>query len=97
MAQAPHIRDAADAQGRSTLGETLRQTGAEARHRELATEHMLFQTLVYIERQFPGLFDHLDRSIERLGDHAADDTKDDEAVREVARLFVRSLRDSASG
>ena len=95
MAQAPHIRDAAGAQ--ATLGDSLQQSGAEARHRELATEHLLFQTLVYIERQFPGLFDHLEQSIAHLGDHASDDTKDDEAVREVARRFVHGLRRSAGG
>ena len=94
MAQAPHTREAA-AQARSSLGDTLQHSGAEARHRELATEHMLFQTLVYIERQFPGLFDHLEGSIERLGDHASDDTKDDEAVKDIARLFVESLRKTA--
>jgi hypothetical protein len=91
MAQAPRNRDAA---ARSTLGETLRASGAQGRHRELATEHLLFQTLVYIERQFPGLFDHLDGSIAHLGDHADDETKDDEAVRHVARLFVEALRKS---
>jgi hypothetical protein len=85
---------AQEPQSRSSLGDSLLASGAEARHRELATEHMLFQTLVYIERQFPGLFDHLDRSIEHLGDHASDDTKDDEAVREVARRFVQALRKS---
>ncbi|MBP1804704.1 hypothetical protein [Rubellimicrobium aerolatum] len=82
---------------RSSLGDSLMQSGAEARHRELATEHLLFQTLTYIERQFPGLFDHLETSIAHLGDSAQDDTKDDEAVREVARLFVQSLRRSAGG
>ena len=92
MAQAPHIREAAEAQ--SSLGQSLQQSGAEARHRELATEHMLFQTLVYIEKQFPGLFDHLESSIAHLGDHASGDTKDDEAVRDVARLFVQALRKS---
>ncbi|TNC51906.1 hypothetical protein FHG66_03590 [Rubellimicrobium rubrum] len=81
----------------SSLGASLLESGAEARHRELATEHMLFWTLVYIERQFPGLYDHLDQSIERLGDHADDDTKDDEAVREVARRFVQGLRRSTAG
>ncbi|TNC73114.1 hypothetical protein FHG71_06795 [Rubellimicrobium roseum] len=72
-------------------------SGAEARHRELATEHMLFWTLIYVEKQFPGLFEHLEGSIEHLGDHADDDTKDDEAVREVARRFVQGLRRSAGG
>ena len=81
----------------SSLGASLLESGAEARHRELATEHMLFWTLVYIERQFPGLYDHLDQSIEHLGDHADDDTKDDEAVREVARRFVQGLRRSTAG
>ena len=85
---------AQEPRSRSSLGASLLEAGAEARHRELATEHMLFQTLVYIERQFPGLFDHLDRSIEHLGDHASDDTKDDGAVREVARRFVQALRKS---
>ena len=81
----------------SSLGASLLESGAKARHRELATEHMLFWTLIYIERQFPGLFDHLDQSIEHLGDHADDDTKDDEAVREVARRFVQGLRRSTAG
>lgn len=94
MAQAPHTRSDA---ARSTLGDSLREAGAEARHRELATEHMLFWTLIYVEKQFPGLFDHLDGSIQHLGDHADDDTKDDEAVREVARRFVQGLRRSAGG
>lgn len=82
---------------RSSLGETLVESAAQARHRELATEHMLFQTLVFVGREFPGLFDHLERSIARLGDMADDDTKDDEAVKDVARLFLKSLRDSAAG
>ena len=86
---------AQEPQPRSSLGDSLQQSGAEARHRELATEHLLFQTLLYIEKQFPGLFDHLEGSIAHLGDHAPDDTKDDEAVRDVARLFVQSLRRSA--
>lgn len=82
---------------RSSLGESLLASGAEARHRELATEHLLFQTLLYVERQFPGLFDHLEGSIGRLGDHAPDATKDDEAVRDVARRFVQGLRRGAGG
>ncbi|WP_218014046.1 hypothetical protein [Rubellimicrobium roseum] len=89
MAQAPDTR--------SSLGASLMASGAEARHRELATEHMLFWTLIYVEKQFPGLFEHLEGSIEHLGDHADDDTKDDEAVREVARRFVQGLRRSAGG
>lgn len=81
---------------RSSLGAALTEAVGEARHRELAVEHLLFQALAYLGREAPGLFDHLDASIARLGDHADDDTKDDEAVREVARLFVQGLRKSAA-
>lgn len=77
---------------RSSLGDSLVASAAEARHRELAVEHLLFQTLAYVERETPGLLDHLEASIGHLGDHAPDDTKDDEAVREVARRFLRGLR-----
>lgn len=79
----------------SSLGETLVENAATARHRELAAEHMLFQSLLYMEGRNPGLFDHLDASIANLGDMADDDTKDDEAVREVARRFVQGLRRAA--
>ncbi len=65
---------------------------AAERHRELAVEHLLFQTLTYVERQHPGLIDHLEAGIDHLGDAAHDDTKNDEAVREIARRFVASLR-----
>ena len=67
-------------------------TATHERQRELAVEHLLFQTLTYVERRHPGLIDHLDDSIGHLGDSAHDDTKDDEAVREIARRFVTSLR-----
>lgn len=70
----------------------LEQAIAEERRRELAVEHLLFQTVGYVERQHPGLLDHLEQSLDHLGDSAHDDTKDDEAVREVARLFIKSLR-----
>ena len=82
---------------RSSVGAALAEAAHEARHRELAVEHLLFQALAYMERQHPGLLDHLDASVARLGDHAPEDVKDDEAVREVARLFVQSLRRTAAG
>lgn len=68
------------------------QAVAEERRRELAVEHLLFQTLSFIEAKHPGLLDHLEASVENLGDSADDDTKDDEAVREIARNFIGSLR-----
>ena len=70
----------------------LEQAIAEERRRELAVEHLLFQTVAYVERQHPGLLDHLEASLDHLGDSADDGTKDDEAVRAVARLFIQSLR-----
>jgi hypothetical protein len=68
------------------------QEVAEERRRELAVEHLLFQTLSFVESKHPGLLDHLEGSLANLGDSADDDTKDDEAVREIARLFIASLR-----
>ncbi len=70
----------------------LEQAIAEERRRELAVEHLLFQTVDYVEKQHPGLLDHLEASLGHLGDSADDETKDDEAVRQVARLFIDSLR-----
>ncbi len=90
-----YLRAMADDTPHSSLGETLVESAATARHRELAAEHMLFQSLLFMEGRNPGLFDHLDASIANLGDMADDDTKDDEAVREVARKFVQGLRRAA--
>lgn len=65
---------------------------AEERRRELAVEHLLFGTIRYVQQQHPGLLDELEKSLGHLGDSAHDETKDDEAVRDIARLFIRSLR-----
>ncbi len=65
---------------------------AVERRRELAIEHLLFNTIRYVQRQHSGLLDELERSLEHLGDSAHDETKDDEAVREIARRFIKSLR-----
>ena len=65
---------------------------ARERQREMAVEHLLFGTIRHVERGSPGLLDELERSLEHLGDPAHDGTKDDEAVREIARRFLRSLR-----
>ena len=65
---------------------------AQERRRELAIEHLLFNTICYVQRQHPGLLDELERSLAHLGDSAHNETKDDEAVREIARRFIKSLR-----
>lgn len=65
---------------------------AEARHREMAIEHLLFGTIRFMAERHPELLDRLEGSLDHLWDHASDGTRDDEAVRTVARRFVGSLR-----
>ena len=65
---------------------------ADARRREMAIEHLLFGTLRFVAHRHPELIDELDASLEHLWDKGDDDTRDDEAVRGVARRFIRSLR-----
>jgi hypothetical protein len=66
----------------------------EARRREIAVEHVLFWTLRYIEESQPGLIDSIEKSLDHLGDPAEDGTKDDEAVRAIARRMLRGARAS---
>jgi hypothetical protein len=67
-------------------------TAVQARRREMAVEHLLFQVIEYVEARHPGLLDTLDASLDHLGDPAHDDSKDDEAVREIARKLINSAR-----
>ena len=62
----------------------------QARRREIAVEHVLFKLIV--EERHPGLLENIDASLDHLGDPAHDDTKDDEAVREIARRMVDGAR-----
>ena len=62
------------------------------RHREMAVEHLLFGTIRILVRRHPDLIDELEASLPHLWDHGDRGTRDDEAVREVARGFLRSLR-----
>ena len=64
----------------------------QTRQREIATEHLLFKLMEYVEAHDPGLLDFMADSIDHLGDPATDETKDDEAVREIARRMIRSAR-----
>ena len=64
----------------------------QARRREIAAEHVLFKTIEYVERQHPGLLDFVEASLDHLGDYAQDETKDDEAVRAIARRLIRGAR-----
>ena len=67
-------------------------TAVQARQREMAAEHILFQLVQHVEAQHPGLLDRIEGSIDHLGDPAKDGTGDDEAVREIARRFLASAR-----
>lgn len=65
---------------------------AEARRREMAVEHLLFGALRYMAHRDPGLIAELESSLEHLWDNADDGTRDDEAVRAIARKFIKSLK-----
>lgn len=67
-------------------------TAVQTRQREIAAEHVLFKLVEYVEARHPGLLDYVERSLDHLGDPARDDTKDDEAVREIARRMIRGAR-----
>ncbi|MBB3936214.1 hypothetical protein [Aureimonas phyllosphaerae] len=67
-------------------------TAVEARRREIAVEHVLFKLIEYVEDRHPGLLDFVENSLDHLGDPARDGTKDDEAVREIARRMLKGAR-----
>ena len=64
----------------------------ETRRREIATEHLLFKTIEFVEARHAGLLDHLEASLSHLGDPAEGDSKDDEAVRRIARRMIAGAR-----
>ena len=64
----------------------------ETRRREMAVEHLLFRTMAYVEASHPGLLDALETSLDHLGDPVHDGTKDDEAVRAIARKMIDGAR-----
>ncbi len=65
---------------------------ADARRREMAVEHLLFGTLRFVAHRHPELIGELEGSLTHLWDKADDATRDDEAVRAIARRFIKSLR-----
>jgi hypothetical protein len=67
-------------------------TAVEARRREIAVEHVLFKLIEYVEDRHPGLLDFVEGSLDHLGDPARDGTKDDEAVRAIARRMLKGAR-----
>lgn len=67
-------------------------TAVQARRREIASEHLLFRLIEYVEARHPGLLDFLEGSLDHLGDPARDDTKDDAAVRAIAQRMITGAR-----
>lgn len=65
------------------------------RRREIAVEHLLFKLIEYVEQRQPGLLDFIKGSLDHLGDRARDATKEDDAVREVARRIVAGARQTS--
>jgi hypothetical protein len=66
------------------------------RRREIATEHLLFRLMEYVEAGQPGLLDFLEQSLDHLGDPANGEDKDDEAVRDIARRMIAGARRETS-
>ncbi len=70
----------------------MADTATLARQREIATEHLLFKVMEFVEDRHAGLLDFLEQSLDHLGDPANDGTKDDEAVRTIARKMITGAR-----
>ncbi len=69
----------------------------QARQREIATEHLLFKLMEYVEARHAGLLDFMEQSLDHLGDPANDATKDDEAVRRIAAKMIAGARRQGVG
>ena len=70
----------------------MTDTAILARRREIAVEHVLFKLIEYVEKHQTGLLDFIENSLDHLGDPANDETKDDEAVRAIARKMLAGAR-----
>ncbi len=64
----------------------------DARRREMAVEHLVFGTLGFLAKRHPELLDELDGSLEHLWDPDQGEARNDEAVRNIARRMLKSLR-----
>ena len=67
-------------------------TTTQTRQREIATEHLLFKLMEFVEARHAGLLNFMEQSLDHLGDPATDETKDDEAVRQIARAMIIGAR-----
>jgi hypothetical protein len=70
----------------------MSDTAVQTRRREIATEHLLFKLMEYVEQKHPGVLDFMEASLDHLGDPAGGETKNDEGVREIARKMIIGAR-----
>ncbi|MDR6788548.1 hypothetical protein J2Y58_001908 [Sphingomonas sp. BE138] len=75
----------------------MTDTDVQTRQREIATEHLLFKLIEYVEARHPGLLDYLEDSLDHLGDPARDTTKDDDGVRAIAQRMIAGARRETTG
>ena len=64
----------------------------DARRREMAIEHLVFGTIRFVAHRHPELLDELDGSLDHLWDPDEGEARNDEAVRNIARRMLKSLR-----
>ena len=64
----------------------------DARRREMVVEHIVFGTVRFLAERHPELLDQLDASIDHLRDREHGEARDDDAVRDIARRMLKSLR-----
>ena len=64
----------------------------QTRQRAIATEHLLFKLVEYVEARHPGVIDFIEGSLDHLGAPAHDETKDDAAVQAIARKMLAGAR-----
>ena len=64
----------------------------DARRREMAIEHLVFGTIGFLAKRHPELLETLDGSLDHLWDPDEGEARNDEAVRNIARRMLKSLR-----
>lgn len=67
----------------------------DARRREIAVKHLLFTALRFIAGRHPEMLKELEASVSHLWDKSEGSARDDEAVRDIARRFIKNLRAEA--
>ena len=82
----------ASTDNKQTTKDHLSPKVIDARRREMAIEHLVFGTLRFLAHRHPELLDELDGSLDHLWDPDEGEARNDEAVRNIARRMLKSLR-----